>query len=81
MRLFEARALTFCVVAWGRQQKAASTSSHFTSSIFTSLGTSVAVTRWGNTSLKALPACFSPVMTVIWYPGWRARRRVTSAPV
>lgn len=42
-----------CVVACGRQQKAASTSSQLTSPIFTSLGTLVAVTRCGNTSLNS----------------------------
>ncbi len=41
-----------CVVACGRQQKAASTSPKLTSSILTSLGTLVAVMRCGNTSEK-----------------------------
>lgn len=41
-----------CVVACGKQQKAASTSPKLTSSILTSLGTLVAVMRCGNTSEK-----------------------------
>ena len=42
-----------CVVACGRQQNAASMLSQSTSPIFTSLGTFVAVTRCGNTSLNS----------------------------
>lgn len=34
--------------------------SQLTSSIRIRLGTFVAVTRWGKTSEKGLPACFSP---------------------
>jgi hypothetical protein len=45
-----------CVVACGRQQKAASTESQLTSSILTREGTSEAPARWGNTSENGLPA-------------------------
>jgi len=42
-----------CVVAWGRQQKAASTSSQLTSAIFTRVETDAAVARCGKTLLKS----------------------------
>ncbi len=73
------------VVAWGRQQKAASMDPQSTSPILASVAAGEdggrAEARWGNTSAKGLPALDSPVRAAMVRPGWLATRRTASAPV
>ena len=71
-----------CVVACGRQQKAASTWSQFTSAILVSGAIpAVAAARCGYTSEYGFPACESPVSATRSRPGCPAARRTTSSPV
>ena len=74
-----------CVVAWGRQQKAASMDAQSTSAILDRVAAGEpagrAPARWGKTSPKGLPALDSPVRAAMTRPGWLATRRTASAPV
>jgi len=63
--------MTSWVVAWGRQQKAASMSSHETSPMVVRAGTLVAAMRCGKTSENCLPAWLEPVRAVTLKVGWR----------
>lgn len=69
-----------CVVACGRQQKVASTSSKLTSAILTIVPAAAGASD-GKTSSNFLPAARSAVSTVMSMCGWPLQRRMTSAPV